>query len=93
MDPAALSLAALREVFGAGWAMEGRAKIIAARGAQARRRARHKRPRATKNYGKAAGQSEPAAIPTFASEGEERRFWDQHDPSSISRSRRMWSYG
>ena len=30
---------------------------------------------------KAAGQSEPAAIPTFASEGEERRFWDQHDPS------------
>jgi len=30
---------------------------------------------------KPAAQSQPARIPTFACEEEERRFWDKHDPS------------
>jgi predicted DNA binding CopG/RHH family protein len=30
---------------------------------------------------KHGGQPKPETIPTFASEDEERRFWDEHDPS------------
>jgi predicted DNA binding CopG/RHH family protein len=31
--------------------------------------------------GKQAGQPKPEKMPTFASEDEERHFWDEHDPS------------
>jgi hypothetical protein len=31
--------------------------------------------------GKSAAKSKSEIIPAFASEDEERRFWDEHDPS------------